>query len=116
MDRRGDFGDVHPGFKRCRTHANLHSCGDRISGARSSATSAATVPIVAASPGSPAVAASGSVQFTALHTYYMSPTGSDSNSGLTAATAWATPNHASTAAMSSSPQRGLMFLKRISAE
>ena len=63
-------------------------------GARSSATSAATVPIVAASPGSPAVAASGSVQFTALHTYYVSPTGSDSNSGLTAATAWATPNHA----------------------
>jgi hypothetical protein len=31
--------------------------------------------------------------FTALHTYYMSPTGSDSNNGLTAATAWASPNH-----------------------
>jgi len=32
--------------------------------------------------------------FTALHTYYMSPTGSDSANGLTPATAWATPNHA----------------------
>jgi hypothetical protein len=31
--------------------------------------------------------------FTALHTYYVSPTGSDSNNGLTAATPWATPNH-----------------------
>src|SRR5271166_629547 len=38
--------------------------------------------------------ASGSVPFVALHTYYMSPTGSDSNSGLTAAAPWATPNHA----------------------
>ena len=63
-------------------------------GAKSSATSAATVPIVAASSGSPPPPVSGSVPFVALHTYYMSPTGSDSNNGLTAATAWATPNHA----------------------
>ena len=62
-------------------------------GALSSATSAATVPIVAANPGSPPVTVGGSVPFVALHTYYMSPTGSDSNNGLTAATAWATPNH-----------------------
>ena len=62
-------------------------------GAKSSATSAATVPIVAATPNSPPVTASRSVPFVALHTYYMSPTGSDSNNGLTAATAWATPNH-----------------------
>jgi hypothetical protein len=62
-------------------------------GAKSSATSAATVPIVAASAGSPSVTVSGSAPFVALHTYYMSPTGSDSNSGLTATTAWATPNH-----------------------
>ena len=62
-------------------------------GAQSSATSAATVPIVAASPGSPPPV-SGSVPFVALHTYYMSPTGSDSNNGLTVATAWATANHA----------------------
>ena len=64
------------------------------SGAKSSATSAATVPIVAATPNSPPVTAAGSAPFVALHTYYMSPTGSDSNNGLTAATAWATPNHA----------------------
>ena len=64
------------------------------SGATASATSAPTVPIVAATPGSPPVTASGSVPFVALHTYYMSPAGSDSNNGLTAATAWATPNHA----------------------
>src|ERR1700722_16096735 len=63
-------------------------------GAKSSATSAATVPIVAASPGSPPPPVSGSVPFVALHTYYMSPNGSDSNNGLTAATAWATANHA----------------------
>ena len=63
-------------------------------GAKSSATSAATVPIVATGNGSPSVNVSGSVPFVALHTYYMSPTGSDSNNGLTAATPWATPNHA----------------------
>ena len=63
------------------------------SGATASATSAPTVPIVAASPGSPPPVASGSVPFVALHTYYISPTGSDSNNGLTAATAWKTPNH-----------------------
>ena len=64
------------------------------SGAAASATSAPTVAIVAASTGSPPVTASGSVPFVALHTYYMSPTGSDSNNGLTATTAWASPNHA----------------------
>ena len=64
------------------------------SGPSASATSAPTVAIVAASTGSPPVTASGSVPFVALHTYYMSPTGSDSNNGLTAATAWATPSHA----------------------
>jgi hypothetical protein len=37
--------------------------------------------------------ASGSTPFVALHTYYMSPTGSDSNNGTSAATPWATPNH-----------------------
>jgi hypothetical protein len=62
-------------------------------GAKSSATSAATVPIVAANSSSSTASATGSVPFVALHTYYMSPTGSDSNNGLTAATAWATPNH-----------------------
>jgi hypothetical protein len=36
----------------------------------------------------------GNTPFTALHTYYMSPTGRDSNNGTSAATAWATPNHA----------------------
>jgi hypothetical protein len=61
------------------------------SGATASATSAPTVPIVAASSGGGS--GSGAVSFVALHTYYMSPTGSDSNNGLTVATAWATPNH-----------------------
>jgi hypothetical protein len=37
---------------------------------------------------------SGNKSFTALHKYYMSPTGSDSNSGNSATAAWATPNHA----------------------
>jgi hypothetical protein len=37
---------------------------------------------------------SGSVPFVALHTYYMSPTGSDSNSGTDAAHPWLTPKHA----------------------
>jgi hypothetical protein len=62
-------------------------------GALSSATSAATVPIVAASSGSPTASAGGSVPFVALHTYYMSPTGSDSNNGTSAATPWATLYH-----------------------
>jgi hypothetical protein len=31
--------------------------------------------------------------FTPLHLYYISPTGRDSNNGLTPATAWATPHH-----------------------
>jgi hypothetical protein len=34
-----------------------------------------------------------STPFVALHKYYMSPTGSDSNNGTSAATPWATPNH-----------------------
>ncbi len=58
------------------------------SGATASATSAPTVPIVAASsqPG-------GSVSFVALHTYYISPTGSDSNSGTSPSSPWASTNH-----------------------
>ena len=64
------------------------------SGTTASATSAPTVAIAAAS--SPAASTSGSngVAFTALHTYFMSPTGSDSNNGTSASTPWATPNHA----------------------
>jgi fibronectin type 3 domain-containing protein len=34
-----------------------------------------------------------SVQFTPLHLYYLSPTGSDSNSGTSASEPWATPDH-----------------------
>ena len=37
---------------------------------------------------------SGPTAFTPLHTYFMSPTGSDANNGLDAAHPWATPNHA----------------------
>ena len=62
------------------------------SGGTASATSAPTVPIVAAS--SPSASASKGVAFTALHTYFMSPTGSDSNNGTSPAAPWATPNHA----------------------
>jgi hypothetical protein len=62
-------------------------------GLKSSATSAPTVPIVAASSSSPSTTAAGSVPFVALHTYYISPTGSDRNPG-TASSPWATPNHA----------------------
>ena len=32
MDSGRDGGDVRPRFKRCRTHAELHSYCDRISG------------------------------------------------------------------------------------
>ena len=35
----------------------------------------------------------GNVALTALHTYYISPTGSDSNNGTSSSTPWATPNH-----------------------
>jgi hypothetical protein len=63
-------------------------------GLKSSATSAPTVPIVAASSSSPPASASGSTPFVALHTYYMSPTGSDGNNGTSPSTPWATPNHA----------------------
>ncbi len=56
-------------------------------GGTASATSAPTVPIVAASGGG------GSVSFVALHTYYISPTGNDSNNGTSPSTPWATPGH-----------------------
>ncbi len=36
---------------------------------------------------------SASVRFTPLHTYFISPTGSDTNNGTSVSTAWATPNH-----------------------
>ena len=61
-------------------------------GGTASATSAPTVPIVAGSSGSgngSGVASS----FTALHTYYISPTGSDSNAGTLAAP-WRSAKHA----------------------
>ena len=35
----------------------------------------------------------GPIAFTPLHKYYISPTGSDSNNGLSKAAAWKTPNH-----------------------
>jgi hypothetical protein len=35
----------------------------------------------------------GSTPFTALHTYFMSPTGKDTNNGASAATPWLTANH-----------------------
>src|SRR5277367_777400 len=38
-------------------------------------------------------AGGGDAPFTALHTYYISPTGSDGSNGTSVATAWATPNH-----------------------
>ncbi len=34
-----------------------------------------------------------SVPFTPLHTYYISPTGNDRNSGISSSEAWATPHH-----------------------
>jgi hypothetical protein len=37
---------------------------------------------------------SGSVAFVPLHTYFMSPTGSDSNAGTSVSAPWLTPNHA----------------------
>jgi len=39
------------------------------------------------------VGAASQVAFTPLHIYYMSPTGSDSNSGTSPSSPWATPNH-----------------------
>jgi fibronectin type 3 domain-containing protein len=44
---------------------------------------------VSATPTAPAA----SVDFTPLHLYYLSPTGSDSNSGTSPSEPWATPNH-----------------------
>ena len=43
---------------------------------------------LAVSPGS-----GGNTPFAALHTYYISPTGSDGSNGISAATAWATANY-----------------------
>jgi hypothetical protein len=69
------------------------------SGGAASATSAATVPIVAAASSSSSTSTSTSTSsgtsgsFVALHTYYISPTGNDSNSGTSTATAWRTPKH-----------------------
>ena len=40
-----------------------------------------------------ALAASGGVPFIPLHTYYISPNGSDSNNGTSPISAWATPQH-----------------------
>ena len=94
MDTGRDGGDVHPRRKRCRTHADLHSCCDRISGREVISDQCCNGPDCGGQSSSPPPPASGSVPFVALHTYYMSPTGSDSNNGLTVATAWATPNHA----------------------
>jgi len=48
---------------------------------------------VALTIATPAVAAAQRVAFTALHTYYMSPTGDDGNSGTSPSSPWATPNH-----------------------
>lgn len=39
------------------------------------------------------VTTTGATVFVPLHKYYMAPTGSDSNNGLSPASAWATPNH-----------------------
>ena len=93
-DRGGDGGDLHPSRERRRAHADIHSDGDGIfrrdgvSDQRSDGRDCGgefDFRIQSRSNG---------VAFTALHTYFMSPSGSDSNNGLTAATAWATPNHA----------------------
>jgi hypothetical protein len=43
---------------------------------------------------SPGGGGSSSTTFTPLHTYYISPTGSDNNSGTSPTTPWASPNHA----------------------
>jgi len=48
---------------------------------------------MAAQHGVTLTVSSGDPPFTALHTYYISPTGSDSNNGTSAATPWLTPNH-----------------------
>lgn len=48
------------------------------------------------SPASATVTVVSTIQaaaFTALHIYYMSPTGSDSNGGTSASSPWASPNH-----------------------
>jgi hypothetical protein len=49
---------------------------------------------MAAEVGVTLTVSSGDPPFTALHTYYISPAGSDSNNGTSAATPWLTPNHA----------------------
>lgn len=45
-----------------------------------------TTPPIPPNPG-------GDTPFAALHTYFISPTGSDNNNGASPATAWASPNH-----------------------
>ncbi len=44
-------------------------------------------------PVTPAGVGSVGTPFTALHTYYISPTGSDSNGGTSSSSPWLTPNH-----------------------
>jgi hypothetical protein len=62
---------------------------DGSNGGTSSSCSAPTV----TNPYTITVTTTGQIVFTPLHKYYISPTGSDSNNGLTPTTAWATPNH-----------------------
>ena len=93
-DRGGDGGDVHPCFERRRTHADIHSDGDRIFRHGGVSDQRSDGPDCGGEFAFRIQTGSNGVAFTALHTYFMSPTGSDSNNGLTAATAWATPNHA----------------------
>ena len=59
-----------------------------------SATSSATSAVTSGGGSSGGGSSGGDTPFAALHTYYLSPTGSDANSGLDAAHPWATPNHA----------------------
>ena len=63
------------------------------SGGTASATSAPTVPIVAGSSSGTGGTGGTSNSFVALHTYYISPTGNDSNDGTSPSRAWATPHH-----------------------
>ena len=62
-------------------------------GSNGGTTASCSASLQAASSGSGS-SASGSIPFVALHTYYMSPTGSDSNNGTSPSTPWATPSHA----------------------
>ena len=62
-------------------------------GSNGGTTASCSASLQAASSGSGS-SASGPISFVALHTYYMSPTGSDSNNGTSPSTPWATPSHA----------------------